>query len=108
MLKTAAKLKHDGREVDAELEALADDLDKSHALDALSVSEGGKILTEALITNVIDTIEVLSASYEKASHMELVSHCASLRFNLALLRSIKRAKKNKLALKEMLAEALQE
>lgn len=86
---------------------LRDELDVASSLDAVSLSEGGKALIEALTKDIVTNIERLS-SYKDKSHIELIALCADMSNKLTIVRSITRAKKNKEFLEGELMEALKE
>lgn len=95
-------------EFEEELGQKADELDKAHALSVLAQTEGGKLLVEALVSDVISDISTISSRYKVLSHAELMAYCAALNANLTVMLSITRSKRNKDALQEQLEEMLKE
>lgn len=87
---------------------IARDLDAAAALYAVSTSQGGKALINALISDTVGVVDSLSNTYKEATHMELLSLCAELKTKLDLLRSLSRSKINKDFLEEILAEKLKD
>jgi len=98
----------DPEKITQEVEETADQLDKAHALDVLAQSEGGKVLVEALLSDAVSDISVITSRYKVLSHSELVTYCASLGATLLVMQSITRSKRNKDALKDQLEEMLKE
>lgn len=87
---------------------IANDLDTASALDAIAISEGGKIITNGLLSDVVSDIETLSIRYKELTMQEFVGVCADLKTKLDLYRAIIRAPKAKSDLKEQLKNALEE
>lgn len=85
-----------------------DDLDTYHALKTLANSDGGKVLVDGLLKDIVGTIGVLENSYRTLSHIELIGHCAALSEKLSLMRILTRAGTNYDELKKLLKDALQE
>lgn len=106
MRKTANKILKDNPEADEALLGLAEELDEKHALAALADTEGGKLLLDALITDVTSIIERLRTSYKEASHIDLIVLCARLDAKLSEYQALKRARKNKEELEQVLKDAL--
>ena len=77
------------------LKSTADDLDKSAAISALSDTEGGKILLEGLLKDVISSVEELTAKYRTLTMQDFVGICSDMQNKLDLARAIARSKKNK-------------
>lgn len=95
-------------EFNAEQKEIADELDAASALEAVSASTGGKLLSSALVSDVVDLIDALGSKYRTLTHLEFISLCADMKTKLDLMRSLSRAKKNKDYLKEILEEKLKE
>jgi len=93
---------------DEELSALSDDLDKAKALDILASSEGGKLLADSLIADIVATVESFAAHYEKATMQEFVAWGAGLSQKIEMFRTLRRAKDASRILKEELDKALSE
>lgn len=96
----------DPKLITPELEELADSLDKAHALDVMAQTEGARVLVDSLVSDIISTINSLANRYKTMSHTEMIAYCAELQANLGVLFAIRRAKPNRAALEESLAEAL--
>ena len=90
-----------------EIEEMIKDADSFATLDALAVSEGGKILIKSLKTDIISSILSL-VKYKTASHVELIATCATLTERLNILKVLTRAKINKDGLLKELSEILEE
>lgn len=85
-----------------------DDIDTFSALKTLKDSDGGKILIDNLLKDIVNTVGVLENQYRTLSHIELIGHCAALSEKLSLMRVLTRSSKNLKDLKEMLKNSLQE
>lgn len=88
-------------------ELIEKDVDDFAALAAVAKSDGGKILVQTLMTDVVGAVERLT-NYKGKTLDELISICADLNANLSLVRTLTRAEKNKKLAQEALQEALQE
>jgi hypothetical protein len=82
------------RKEKTEKESKEDKLAKYNALQALSVSEGGIIVKNAIIKDILREIEKLSNNYSVYSLQEFISIGASLKANLTLYNTLKNAKDN--------------
>lgn len=102
---TQALKDHPERE---DIKELATDIDTYAAIAAIANQQGGKILVDTATKDIVTTVEALAAGYEKLSHAELMGKCATLRANLAMLRTLTRADKNLDLAGEALAEAVKE
>lgn len=96
------------KELPLEVEEMQKDLKKFSSLEAVSLSEGGKILIESLIVDIVNSVDTLGNRYGDMSIQQFVSICAEMKSKLDLVRVLTRAKKNKLDLKDLIAETLQE
>lgn len=95
-------------DMNEEQKEIANDLSIASALDAVAISEGGKILAKTLLTDVVSDIETLSVRYKELTIQEFIGTCADLKAKLDLYRSIVRAPEAKAKLKDDLKEALGE
>ena len=78
------------------------DIQKYSSIDAISNSQGGKIVVTSLRKDVVSTIDELISKYKTLSHTEMIALCATLHARLSLLRVLTRAKKlKKYAMEEM-------
>jgi hypothetical protein len=77
-----------------ETELVAKDADRYGALYALSTSEGGKILLDALRQDISESMDKLSSGYATLAESALRAECANLNVKLAMLWSITRSKEN--------------
>lgn len=84
------------------------DLKRISALEALKNSDGGKILIESCLQDVVSSIDTLRSGYTTLSHIELISHCARLKERLDLYRALINADNNKKIIEDALKEALLE
>lgn len=78
------------------------DIRKYSSIDAVSNSEGGKIVVSSLQKDIVSVIDDLASKYKTSSHVELIALCATLQARLALLRVLVRSRKlKKIALEEL-------
>lgn len=78
-------------------------------IKTLYESEGGKLLADGLVQDIINKISVLSTNYGTLTHVEMIAVCASISEKLFLIRALTRADKNyKQLYSELLDEALRE
>ena len=90
---------------EAEMKA---ELDTASALEAVAISQGGIIIRDGLIRDIVGLVTTLSVKYKSATQLELVSVCADLKTKLDLLHVLSRAGKNKDFLIEQLGDALEQ
>lgn len=90
------------------VEEIKKDIKKFSAIDAISNTEGGKIIVKSIQKDVISSIDDLSSKYKTATHIELISLCARLSERLSLLRVLNKAKKLKKLAQEELEFILKE
>lgn len=79
---------------------------KFSQLDALSNSEGGKVLIEALLKDIKSIIESVAYSNPKQTIEEYIALTCALREKLAMYNVLKNAKKNAELEMETLKEIL--
>lgn len=87
---------------------LTQELNVASALEAVAVSEGGQIILNGLVRDIVGLVSTLSIKYKTATMIELVSTCADLKTKLDTLHVLSRAGKNKAYLIEQLKETLKE
>ena len=84
------------------------DLKKFTALQALSISEGGKILKDTCLKDIVSCVDSI-AYYSKVPSLEdFISISARLNEKLAMYRVLKNAKKNIELTEIALIEALEQ
>lgn len=103
--RSISKIRKDFAENEGVL-AIVDDLNNYAALSAISNQEGGRLLVDGLVTDVMGGIERVTGSYKTLTHVELMAVCAGLKANLDLLRILTRASTNKDLANEALEEAI--
>lgn len=86
--------------------SIASDLDVASALEAVALSEGGKIIVSGLLKDVVSAAETLSAKHQTLTLQEFIGICADMKSKLDLIRVISRSKKNKSYLQGLLEEAI--
>lgn len=91
-----------------DLMALTDDLDKITAIGVVSKTEGGKILVEGLLTDIVSSVDTIANKHSTLTANEFITIGASIKTKLDLVRVMTKADKNKEELTEMLKEALQD
>lgn len=84
------------------------DLQNASAISVTAESEGGKIISQSLRSDLLNTVDKLAFKYKDATRDELVSLCASLASTIAMIRVFKNSLKNKMFLAEELQKALDE
>jgi hypothetical protein len=89
-------------------ESLEDSLGSYNALQALSISEGGILLRNVVIKDIIRDVEKISNNYSTYSIQEFISIGANLKVNLAFFNTLKNAKHNANVASEELKEYLEE
>lgn len=82
------------------------ELNEKLALMVLAEDEGGKIVLQALKSDVVDYVERLAQQYHTASHQELITTCANLNAKLNLYRALTRAEGHVKELREVLDDTL--
>ncbi len=91
-----------------EQKEIASDLKVASALDALAISEGGKLLSSGLVTDIVSALDTLCAKYKELTMQEFVGLCADMKSKLDLYRAIKRAPKRRADLQDIFKESLGE
>lgn len=90
------------------LEGLADDADKLHDIKAIFDMEGGKILVDALIADVVSSVDRLASGYSELTHDQFAALAAHISVNLSLARTLTRSTENLKYADEALKDALSE
>lgn len=78
-----------------------EDLEK---IKELSESQGGMYLKDTCREVVINTVDILSNTYQEKTHIELLSLCAKLSANLGLYRLLSNTTEQIEAIKKILEE----
>lgn len=90
-------------------EHMQDDIKKYQALDALSASEGGQILLDGLMSDIVSGIDNMTTNWAVLTHMEYVGIASQIKERLDLVRVLLNSKTNKLELiDEMLPKKLKD
>jgi hypothetical protein len=95
-------------EAHPEVVDMLEDLGKLASIEALSRSEGGKILVSSLVKDIVGSVDILCAKYSLLTIQEFVSVCADMKSKIDLLRVVSRAKKNVTDLQSMIEDTLKE
>ena len=85
-----------------------DYLDVLKDIDSLYKTEGGKRLCEALVTDVVGKVNLISTQYPSLPHTELIAHCASIGEKLSIIHTLTRSEEAKKEIEKEIAEALRE
>lgn len=104
--KTRDAIKAKNPEVSAEVLADADKYDKVKDIAIFADTEGGKILKESAMKDVLAVIYSIVNTYQTASHAELVARCATLNANINLWSVLAQSKKDAELFKRDLEQAL--
>lgn len=105
MKTTRQKIKESN---DTRIVEMGSELDNFIGLDALSISDGGKLLIGSLKKDIITTIETLASGYKELTQTQFIGHCAGLKERLDILRALTRARKNKEFITEEINKLLDE
>lgn len=91
-----------------DLKDLAFEADRFHALKVLMEQEGGQVLCDTLISDVVAAMNVLVGHYPSMDRDQLVSMIARMEASLNMTRALYRAADNLEAVDADLEEALRE
>ena len=91
-----------------EEKSIKDDLDTVSSISAIADQEGGRKLVKSLVTDIVGCVDTLCAKHKTLTTQEFISLCAEMKTKLDLTRVLKRARKNKKYLEELLADTLSE
>lgn len=106
--KVAAELK-DNSHLDKDvLFEIAEDADQYHALKVLLDQEGGSLLVDNLLADVLASVEQLAGSYQTLTLQQFIGFSARISSSLGTARSITRAAENLKGADELLTERLRE
>lgn len=89
-------------------EYIKKDLGKFKALQVLSLSDGGKILKDTCLKDIISTIDMIALTAKPLKLEEYIAHAAKLAEKITMYRVLMNCKKNVELTQEALEEALQE
>ncbi len=92
----------------ADKKEIRNDLRKVSAIYALSTSEGGMILLDSLLADIVSSIDTIAGSYEHMSHVQLIAASARLKERLDLFKVMKKSKANREIIEQALKNALEE
>lgn len=74
---------------------IIEDIKRYSRIEAISNTEGGKIVLGGLRKDISSCISDITRGYGKYTHIELIAKCARLSEQLTLLRVLNRASKLK-------------
>ncbi len=74
---------------------LADDRDKAAALESVALTEGGKLLIDGLVRDLMGDIENIGVHYKTLTMQEFISLGANINVALNMVRALTRAAKTK-------------
>lgn len=93
---------------DQDFAELLKSADAIHDIKVCAESNGGKALIKYLITNVVNTVHVLSGQHQNMTHIELVTTISKMSTNLTTARFLTTAKGDVEELDKQIAEMLRE
>lgn len=105
--KTTKKLKIK-KEPKNNIEELGDELGNAIATKTLHDSEGGQLLIEGLVSDVLGAMDSLCINVSNYTHIELVALICKMKERLDLLTVMTGAKARKELYEDLLAEAIKE
>ena len=88
--------------------AMEADIEMFAHIDVFGESEGGRILLQSLMKDVMSAIESIGNRYSSLTLPEFIAYGAEIKTKLDIVRSVTRAKKNKDEIMKILEESLQE
>ena len=77
------------------IEVIQDELKRLSKLEAVALSEGGKLLFNSLMKDAVSVIDTLGYKYNSLSQVEFIALCAELKTKLDLARVMNKSIKNK-------------
>jgi len=89
-------------------EIIEDDISKYAKLEAVGISEGGKLLTKGLSSDIVNSVDELIIGYKTLSHIEMIVIISQIEAKFGIFKAIKRSTKNKKLAKEQLELILTE
>ena len=89
-----------------ELTSIADNLDRVSAIAAISEMEGGKLLINGLVQDIIGGVETVAALHKTMTLQEFISLGAAIKERMDLVKALTVANKNKEYLTELLDKEL--
>lgn len=109
-MSRVSKIKEKSPELleDQDFAELLESADAIHDIKVAAESNGGKALIKYLLTNVVNTVHVLSGQHQTLSHTELVAIISKMSTNLATARFLTTAKGDVDELDKQIAEMLRE
>lgn len=93
---------------DNDFEDLLRSADKIHAVKVAAETEGGQALIKHHLNQVVNSVHILTARHQDASHHELISIIAKMGANLATARFLTTAKGDIEDLDQQIADMLKE
>lgn len=85
---------------------VSEDIEKYAALEALSLTEGGKLLIQTQAEQILDDLTSMTTLYQTATHAELVSRIARIEACMATIGALTNARANKSYARKYLEELL--
>lgn len=89
-----------------EAEEIKDNLGSSIALQSLHDSEGGRILIDGLVNDILGAVDILGATVTSATHAEMIALICKMKERIDLVRVLTSSKANKEVYEDLLAEVL--
>lgn len=88
------------------VEELKDEVGNFIALETVYKSEGGKILVDALVSDIFSAIDSLANNVQTLTHIEMVAIICKLKERLDIVKVLTGAKSHKEVCEELLEEEL--
>lgn len=93
-------------EKNPELADMLEDSERLHALKVVLDQEGGKMLVDSLLADIIGAVNRLAYESRTSTHVELLADCATLRANMDIVQVLHQAKSNEKEIDEILREKI--
>lgn len=102
----AIKITKEDKENHPELEEMISNLKEIDSIEVVSLTNGGKLLSQSLVKDVVGLVDTLCAKYLTMTQAEFIGICAEMKSKIDLVRVMKRAPKNKKDLEDIIADTL--
>jgi hypothetical protein len=104
MTKLPKKVRNKAPET--EVEELKDELGVAISLKHLHDSEGGRILIDGLVSDIMSALDILCGGISELSHTEMIALVAKIKERIDIVRVLTSAKANKEVYEDLLTEAM--
>lgn len=100
------KVTKEEREAHPEVEEMISNLKEIDSIEVISRTNGGKLLSQSLVKDVVNLVDTLCVKYLTMTQAEFIGICAEMKSKIDLVRVMKRAPKNKQDLEAIIADTL--